>query len=202
MKRFYQILQMSRDMDSVKKFMTDMNLIGAVGGPDYDSYIYKKDGYVLVAAYRPLDDQLISNLMTEDVYKQLCKDADGKCFDLSLAYFAWTYGYGYYLNKDNISPISALQDTNNHVSLKDKAARIGELQPTLYVVTMTEQQEEILGTTNTEYIIGLSDDVRQAEYFIERVSAEKPTSTNRKYTISPVKVNTVLNPEDRPIINR
>ena len=202
MKRFYQILQMSRNIDCVKEFINKMREIGATGGPDYDSYIYEKDNYILVAAYRPLDDKLVGSIMTKEVYKNLKEDAKGKFYDLALAYFAWTYGYGYNLLKDHHDPADIMMDIEKFPHVKEEAQHMGDYYPALYVVTMCEdiKEERACGVSDEYYILGISDDVRQAEYMVERTMAEKPLNKNRKYTISPVKINTIIKPEERPAI--
>lgn len=202
MKPFAEIHEMSKDILTVKDFVAKMTEVGCTGGSASDSYVYEKDGITLVVAYRPVDDKMVGAFMTTEVFQQLQQDFENTKVDLSLAYFAWTYGYGVSVDRLHMAPQLIMEHLDKwHDRIYKNATRMGTLCMVDYVVTVCEDTlpDDEYGVQDEYFIVGVSRDVRQAEYMVERGMAEEP-DIPRDFRITPIKVNVVLKPDEQVLI--
>lgn len=202
MKRYDKIHEMSKSAKFVQDFERNMTEIGCMGGSERDSYIYVKGNYVLVAAYRPIDEKMVGTIMTKDVYAEMQQTYNSCSTILPMAYFAWTYGYGFNIEDARIEPHYLMKEPHKWQRFFEKAERMGDMTQITYLVTVCEDTlpEEEYGVQEDTCVIGITDDVRQAEYMIERYLTECGECNSREFSIKPIKVNQVLKPHEQVCI--
>jgi hypothetical protein len=84
--------------------------IGSDYQEKYESMIFAKNGIVLVADYNEAANCCIGSIMTHYVYSQLCSIYEDENPKMTLAAFAWSYGWGYdFTQNSNMDAIHAFQ---------------------------------------------------------------------------------------------
>lgn len=201
MKTLATIHEMSKELPAVQEFEAKMKETGAIGTSKLGSYIYEKDGYILVAAYRPIDGKFVGSIMTANVYQSLLNDAVWpRMNDMSLAYFAWTYGYGYDITNQRMDVTYIMSHLDKWHPMLDNAHKMGTPNnPVMYTVVeyLDTLPHEEYGVQEEYNIIGITDDIHQAEYIIERNMADKVDCNERSFAIHPIKINIPLSPSEK-----
>ena len=203
MTSYWRIHEKSKSVARVKNFVEKMEAIGAAGGSEYDSYVYEKDDFVLVATYRPVDGEMVGRIMTKHVYEQMKLNMRNGVFSLPNGYFAWAYGYGYDYMKDGISPeyiMEHLADWTHIYAAANTAGRYFGQVVYMVVDWRDTKPKGEYGVQEDYYVVGITDDIERAEYMVERAMADKPDWNDRALTIKPVMFNTILDGNDRVYI--
>lgn len=178
-----------------------LKAIGADYQHKHDSMTFAKNGFVIVVDYNPLNGDYIGAIMTYYVYAQLCDFYENMSFNLSLAQFAWTYGWGYDFSKDRMSAENAFK----HVITMESAPyhRINRLSryfnhDAMYLVReyVDSKPKGEFGIDDDYYLVGAFTNFNKAMEVACEAHAKKTEKS--EISIIPVIMNAVYLDEDKP----
>lgn len=199
MTSFWRIHEKNKNAERVQEFVNKMKEAGIKGGSEYDSYVYEQDGIVAVVAYRPVDGELVGSIMTKYVFEQMKIDRRNSMSPLSVAYFAWAYGYGYNFVEECISPEYIMAHIKGFSHLYVKMNKMGRFYRDIMFMVLEWRDTKPKGEYGVQeegYVIGIHSDIERAEYMMERAMANKPVCNSRVFSIKPMAVNTILEEDE------
>ena len=183
-------------------FVNALKAIGADFQYKNNSMTFAKNGFVMVVNYNPLKDDYLGTIMTHYVYDRLClayeeKEHELIPFDLSMAQFAWAYGWGHDFSKNNMDAEKAFEYITSveSVTYKDMnkiGLRNGDA---LFMVRefADEKPKSEFGVDDNYYLIGVFNDFDKAMDV-----ACKTSYDNRAIDIVPAIMNAVYTGDEKP----
>lgn len=185
-------------------FVNALKAIGADFQYKNNSMTFAKNGFVMVVDYNPLKDDYLGTIMTCYVYDKLClayeeKEYELIPFGLSMAQFAWAYGWGHDFSKDNMDAENAFEYLSSVVSaLYKNMNKIGHYNgEALFMVRefVDEKPKGELGVADSYYLIGAFNSFGQAMDV-----ACKASYDNRTIDIVPVIMNATYVGNEKPYL--
>jgi hypothetical protein len=164
-----------------------------------NSMTFSKNGFVMVVDYNPLNDDYLGTIMTYYVYTQLCDFYENMDFNLSLAQFAWAYGWGHDFSKDHMNAENAFEYLSSVVSAPYKNMnKMGHFNcDVIFMVRefVDEKPKGEFGVADSYYLIGAFNNFNHAMDVACKASYE-----NRAIDIVPVIMNITYVGNDMPYL--
>lgn len=180
-------------------FVNAMKEMGADFQYKNNSMTFAKNGFVMVVDYNPLKDDYLGTIMTYYVYTQLCDFYENMDFNLSLAQFAWAYGWGHDFGKDNMDAENAFEYLSSVVSAPYKNMnKVGHYNgDAIFMVRefVDEKKKGEYGVADSYYLIGAFNNFDQAMDVACKANLE-----NRVIDIVPAIMNTTYIGDEKPYL--
>ena len=183
-------------------FINALKDIGAEFRRNNDSMVFSKNGYVLVVDDDHLHDDYLGAIMTRYVYDKLCLAYEEKMcelipFNLSMAQFAWAYGWGHDFREDRMDAENTFEYIFSSESAPYKNVnRIGRFNgDALFMVReyADEKPNGEFGVDDHYYLVGAFNSLGKAMDVACEARLE-----NRSIDIVPVIMNAVYVDDEKP----